>query len=276
MKCRSVFRIVSAVLLLAWALPLSTANAAPEEGKVYLALGDSLAYGWGATDPQRLGYVPHLYTFYQGMSHGNIDSLSNLAIGGETSGSFIAGGQLASALAAINDPETTIGVVTFDIGGNDLLNLLTTEPCASDPTGEACYAAAMSVIGTFWQNYTYILATLTPALATDPGQADLYIMTYYNPWSGQGSAMEAMVNAVLFGSDATVDCVANMTDPSRVGINDVLSCVGSAYGATIVDVYPGFVGKGLTLTHIAEGDIHPNNAGYAHIAAEFKGAYLDR
>ena len=32
----------------------------------------------------------------------------------------------------------------------------------------------------------------------------------------------------------------------------------------------------LDLTHIAMGDIHPNNAGYAQIASVFREAYLDR
>ena len=40
-------------------------------------------------------------------------------------------------------------------------------------------------------------------------------------------------------------------------------------GAVVADVYPRFVGKGPTLTHVAEGDFHPNNAGYAIIANTF-------
>jgi hypothetical protein len=127
---------------------------------------------------------------------------------------------------------------------------------------------------TFGQNYNYILHTLTPALAADPGQPRLLIMTYYNPWSGVGGPMEPLLERILHGSDRTIDCAANATDPQRIGVNDLISCIGGAYGATIADGYSPLVGKGATLTHIGEGDIHPNNAGYAHIAQAFKEAYL--
>jgi lysophospholipase L1-like esterase len=276
MNRKPTARLVAALLMLAAVFPVATVGATPEPGNIYLAFGDSLAEGSGATDPSQLGYVPHLYGFFRGVPHGDVNSYTNLGIGGETSTSFITGGQLAEGMAIITNPDTSIGVVTFDIGGNDLLYLLTTEPCLSDPTGTACYLAAMATITTFAQNYYYILNTLTPALAADSGNPELLIMTYYNPWSGTGSPMAAQVDAVLFGSDGTIDCIANQTDPMRIGINDATTCIGQMFGATIADAYPRFEGKGAVLTHITEGDIHPNNAGYAQIANVFKEAYLGR
>jgi hypothetical protein len=59
-------------------------------------------------------------------------------------------------------------------------------------------------------------------------------------------------------------------------MNDTITCVGAAFGATPVDVYPTFEGKGLELTHIAEGDIHANDSGYAQIASDFRAAYLNK
>src|SRR5205085_6689994 len=95
-----------AVLLAAGAaLPSRAAQAAPPSPILYLALGDSLAVGVGATDPRRLGYVPHLFDFFHGASHGSAGLLTNLAVGGASS-RFITDGQLAAAVAAIGDPPT--------------------------------------------------------------------------------------------------------------------------------------------------------------------------
>src|SRR5204863_6534294 len=106
--------------------------------KVYLALGASLAVGTGATNEAAGGYVPLLFTFFSQPQHGNVDVLTNLAKGGETSGSMISTGQLAAALTAINNPATNVRVATLDIGGNDVLRLLRTgSPCVASPPDPA-------------------------------------------------------------------------------------------------------------------------------------------
>ena len=67
--------------------------------------------------------------------------------------------------------------------------------------------------------------------------------------------------------DGTVDCQANAADPRNAGINDLIACIGAGFGADVVDLYPLFAGKALELTHIAEGNIHPNDEGYQVIAS---------
>ena len=120
------------------AVPTSAAPKHPGRAeRIYLALGDSLAFGTGASSPQH-GYVGILGSFFQMPPHGNVDATINLSIPGETAGSFISNGQLAQALAVINSPANDVPVLTLDIGGNDLLGLLESPPCSVSPSGDAC------------------------------------------------------------------------------------------------------------------------------------------
>jgi lysophospholipase L1-like esterase len=235
------------------------------ETGVYLALGDSLAVGTGARNEQHLGYVAHVFRYARPASRGEVNELTNLAVGGETSGTLISGGQLAAAVAAIQDPETDTRIVTLSIGGNDLPDV-DAEPCASDPLGVACQGLVAQSLTEFAANYATILGTLQAALAADPGDERLIVMTAYNPFSGTGSPFEAPVEGVLLGADGGIDCAANATDPRLAGLNDLITCIGAGAGATIADVYSAFDGRGLELTHIADGDVHPNNFGHRVIA----------
>jgi lysophospholipase L1-like esterase len=229
---------------------------------LYLALGDSLAAGEGATNPHRLGYVGLLDRLLQ-------LSLKNLAVSGDTSSTFISDGQLEAALKTINNPGRDVQLVTLDIGGDDFFNLLMPGGPCVDPSNPMCMPAFTAALSTFANNYTYILEALTTALGEDFPHKHILVMTYYNPFSGTGSIYEAPVDQALLGADGTIDCVANQTDPTKIGLNDLITCIGESFGVTVVNVYPLFKGKALALTHIAEGDIHPNNAGYAVIASAF-------
>jgi len=253
-------------------LPAGSATAAATKQDVYLALGNSLAVGVGATKPERLGYVPRL--FHEVRPNLKVRRLVNLARSGETSATFIAGGQLAGAVAAIADLTNEVRLVTLDIGGNDLLALLVApgSPCVADPRGALCRQAMALALAQFIPNYTTSLATLRQALEAQPGAERLAVMTYYNPWSGTGSPYEAAVDVALLGGDRTVDCAAAAADPANAGLNDLIACIGRRYGATVVDVYPLFVGRGPTLTHVAAGDIHPTDAGHLVIAGAFQRA----
>ncbi|MBI4202045.1 MAG: hypothetical protein HY532_02865, partial [Chloroflexi bacterium] len=98
------------------------------------------------------------------------------------------------------------------------------------------------------------------------------VMTYYNPFDGTGHPYEGPVDLTLLGADGTVNCAAAFGNPANMGLNDLITCFGAGYGAQVVDVYPLFDGNALALTHIAKGDIHANNDGYAAIAAAFVAA----
>jgi lysophospholipase L1-like esterase len=225
----------------------------------YLAVGDSVAVGQGASVPERFGYVGLFNQFYQA-DHRGEEGLANLAVPGETSASFRSG-QIARAREAINDSDTEIKVVTLTLGISDLLPVFRTEPCTSDLGSAACQQAVATARTTFADNYLSILAQ-------DPGEGRVLVTTYYNPFDGTGNPREGPVDAALLGSDGAVDfdCAADPEEPNKLGFNDIIACSGGALGAEIVDIYPLFNDAAPALTHIAEGDIHPNNDGHQAIA----------
>jgi lysophospholipase L1-like esterase len=245
----------------------NAAGAAAPATRQYVALGDSLAFGFGASDPAR-AYVPLLFRYFQQPRTENVRILRNLSFPGETSDSFIARGQLAEAVAVIVEPTTDTRVVTLDIGGNDLLILTSIEPCKSFPGSELCQALVAAQLQKFAINYDLILGVLSSALENDPAKEALFVMTYYNPFSGTGLLYEAFADRALLGTDLVIDCSAPPGD-ARAGLNDLIACIGASSGAVVADVYPAFRGRGFELTHIAAGDIHPNDAGYAVIAQTF-------
>jgi len=269
---RVIFAIALALSVVISGQPGLAATTSPV---VYLALGDSLAAGFGASSIEHTAYVPRFFQYLRGTAHGGVDTLLNLGIGGDTSYWFLtgtpwgAGPQLQQALAAISDPTTDTGVVTLDIGANDLLNTLFRDPACLDIASVACRAAMAATLAAFAANLQTILGALNAALAADPGAEQIFLMTYPNIWGGTGDPLEPVADALLLGTDLAIDCAANAGDATKVGLNDLVACVGMAFGAVIVDGY-GAIGDGaLYLTHIDEGDIHPTDAGYAALAKAF-------
>jgi hypothetical protein len=114
--------------------------------------------------------------------------------------------------------------------------------------------------------YATLLTRLRAALAADPGPEALVVMALANPWSGTGSPLEAFGDDTLMGADRRIDCAGA---PEDIGLNDVLACVGARFGARIADIYHPTLGRGVELTHIATGDVHFNDAGYALVADVF-------
>jgi lysophospholipase L1-like esterase len=242
---------------------------------IYLALGDSLAWGDGASDPAATAYVPLFADYVAGTPHGDAKDLVNLAIGGETTATFL-GAQLAAAEAVINDPATDVRVVTLSIGGNDLLNLLNepTDACWIDPASADCQGALASGLGSVATNYPVLLTRIAVALAGDIGDEDLYLTVLYNPFGGTASSFELPVDLALVGGDFALDCTT-FGNPTTTGLNDIAACIGAGFGWDVIDGYALFGDDALALTHIGDAgfNIHPNDAGYwllfeAHRLAE--------
>ncbi len=252
-----------AIGVMGWTGGVSAYQPTPD---YYMAVGDSVAVGQGASVPERFGYVGLFNQFYQA-DHRGEEGLANLAVPGETSAGFRSG-QVARALETIHDPDTEIKVVTLTLGISDLLPVFRTEPCASDLGSAACQQAVATARTTLADNYLSILAQLNLALAQDPGEGRVLVTTYYNPYDGTGNPLEGPVDAALLGNDGAVDfdCAADPEEPNKLGFNDIIACSGGALGAEIVDIYPLFNDAAPALTHIAEGDIHPNNDGHQAIA----------
>jgi lysophospholipase L1-like esterase len=224
--------------------------------------------GAGATRPNERGYVARLYRALSASDAvPRALQLRNLAIGGETSTSMIAGGQLAAAVDAIGSAQPPVVLVTLDIGGNDLLGLLRTEACTADPLGAECLQLLAQTLAEFETNYRHILTELTDALDESARDATLSVMTYFNPFSGTDASLETAAELALLGTDGRLDCDAGSSEAR--GMNDIITCVGEELRAVTVDVEPAFAGLGLELTHIGNEDIHANDRGYEVIADLF-------
>ncbi len=257
--------LISAVMML---LLISSPASATAPTGLYVALGDSLAVGDGASDWDTTAYVPLMADYYAGKMHGDAKSSVNLGVRGETTSSFLVG-QLSAAVGAVLDPATDTRVVTLSIGGNDVGSLLNdpADACVADPFGSDCQAQVAAALTTVAANYPAIIGTLQWALAQDPGDEPIYVLTVYNPFGGTNTPYEGPVDAALLGTDLTVDCTA-LENPLNVGLNDIIACTSLALAAIPVDGYGAIGDNALALTHIGEGDFnsHPNDEGYAAIA----------
>ncbi|MGD0765804.1 MAG: GDSL-type esterase/lipase family protein, partial [Dehalococcoidia bacterium] len=219
---------------------VSVACSNPER-QAYLALGDSYATSEGASSASATGYVPLFEAFLES-GLGKQLSLRDLAENGETSATMIGKGQLARALAELefrnqdSDPTNNVLVITLDIGGNDLRNLmLTGQPCAPPArvADAACLTAVAQTIDEVSQNLTAILRALRVAAGPD---VRILVLDCSNPYSGTGQPLEAAEDAVLPILNGKIKDIA-----ATPGIN-----------AQIVETFAGFEGKGAELTHVAE------------------------
>ena len=138
----------------------------------YLALGDSLSTGVGATSGQ--GYVDDVYAAEKSIIPGL--QLENLGCAGDSSTRMIHGGlchnyttgnQLGDAEAFLASHKGTVKFVTIDIGGDDI------NGCA--PTNETCVQKGLQALTA---NMPIILGELRAA----GGNVPIVGMTYYDPW----------------------------------------------------------------------------------------------
>jgi hypothetical protein len=144
-------RLLVSIPILLGLLTMGPAAAASDDGQpplgrpVYLALGDSVAAGVGASDPAVTGSVPRLYDLLRdepscqllGWPGCRSLALDDLAVGGATSTTLLTD-QLPVAedeLRAHNgdgNPRNDVLVVTIDIGGNDVFGVVPS--CTAGPT----------------------------------------------------------------------------------------------------------------------------------------------
>lgn len=261
---RRFLTLLGGVILSSVALA-GPAAASTSAETLYIALGDSLAWGDGASVPERNGYVPRFATYLRGSPRGDADTLVNLAVRGATTGDLVAA-QLPDALALIADPDTDTSVITISIGGNDMLDLINdpSDPCLADVTSPTCQQLLFLAMHGVATNMPVILGSLQAALADDPGTESILVLLPYNAFGGTGHPLEAVIAQVMRGPDLAFDC---SVDPATFGLDDILGCTALATGALVVDAYPLFEGRTLELTHMGEGfNVHPNDDGYAVLA----------
>ena len=247
------------------AIPLAHLRVTPSKdgrisGHLYIALGDSLSAGVGASgfDPKK-GFV--------GLVHDALPPdfvLLNLGVAGYDSRELIEKGELERATSEIKDrngdanPDNDVRAVTLEIGGNDLLdiffNFVLPGRCPSVAEGlqkPECVAQLRNALDLYEPNLDKILTTLQQA---DP-QLNIFLMTLYNPFSGGSPALDELGEFSLEGRADT---------PFPEGLQDIIRRQAQVHGVHLVEVYPLFEGKAHE--YIAGDTIHPNDTGYRVMA----------
>lgn len=256
--------------------PLRSASPPFAAQSSYLALGDSLAFGYSQAKFNELfptenpadfhtGYVddfgkvlrlfaPHLQIVNDGCPGETTESFikgpcAYVATDGFTLHHPYSGGpgssQLSDALAYLGAHPGGVSPITLDIGANDALGLI--EGCKLEP---ACIAAgAPGVFAHIGGNLALILSQLRAAAP----HAQIVVLGLYNPFGetvAGGNALTAKLNEVMAGVAASVG--ARFADPLPV-----FNPPGALEAPTI-----------CLLTNMCTPltDIHPTDLGYAVLA----------
>ena len=236
----------------------STSDPAASGPGLYIALGDSLSAGVGASSPE----TTFVELVHQSLGPGF--ELMNLGHSGDTSDDLLQGGTLGRAVDTIkarngdDDTSNDVRLVTLEIGGNDLLgiyfSLVQTGTCPDVQTALAkpeCTQALRDALAGFRPNFDTALDRLQEA---DP-DVPIVVMTLYNPFDYLGAIGELGV--------LSLDGQTGTDFPE--GLNDIIRAVAGGHeGVTVVDVYSAF--KGKTASLISSDFIHPNDAGYRTMA----------
>ncbi len=248
---------------------------------IYLALGDSSAYGetnrtHNPSNGDR-GYVKPFADFLATRNGGVRPTVLNLAINGETTASYFAGaGRVSSDGQGFNtnyigrpDPfpqyqefinRTTaltlagkqINDITVQLGANNL------DGAASNPlfftlTPAQQQATVLAVLAGVQSDYINILGDVRMRFPT----ANIYAIGYHNPYNGDPTHP-------LF----------NIADPAVQGLNQVIAGVAPFFGATYVDFYSAIHPNEASLTLISTfptdpvNYVHLNDAGYAAVSRQ--------
>lgn len=258
------------------------AGAAPT--KTYLALGDSLAFGYqqatfvaGLPSPPAASF-DHGYVddFYLGLRlTGKANKLVNDGCPGETTTSYLNGpclyqaagfglhhpytagpfsSQKNDALGYIASHPGEVRVITIDLGANDALNVVN-GVCSQNPVCIAAQAPAL------FASIATNLGTAVGQLRAAAPAAKLVVLGLYNPYG-----------TTIAGADALT-----------AQLNTVLNGVVTSLGAKFADPFPVFNPGGplesqaiCALTNMCTPlvDIHPTDLGYAALAAVVGVAYL--
>ena len=264
--------LIATILLATVAIPIpdtipSNATAPAElnnEAPVYLALGDSLAVGAGASEPARTGYVPLVHeALRQSFPCEQGDDVPcselqmvNLAEGGATTTTLLEN-QLPQALALIEArntddvPGNDVIAITIDIGGNDAVAGVF-DACAESVTAR-CPQAVQETLSIISMNLTTILMQLRGAAGPETSIA---VMTYFN------ALIACDYRHVADNAGLVLDGVPGITP----GLNGVIRQAAERADARVADTF-GL----LTVDDLIGGAdcLHANDAGYRKIATVF-------
>ncbi len=224
----------------------------------YIALGDSLSAGIGASDPEATGFVSLVH-----QSFAEDVELLNLGHSGDTSQELLDHGHLDEAIAEIEernsdeDATNDVELVTLEIGGNDLLrlyfSLVVTGTCP-DLESAIEKAECVDALASALEEYEPNLVTALDRLREAEPSLTIALLTLYNPFSGFGGPGEV--------GDLGLDGLPDTPFPD--GLNDIVRRQAQQRELILVDVFPLFDGRAGEL--IAGDLIHPNDQGHQVMA----------
>lgn len=225
----------------------------------YTALGDSLAFGLYA--PIGKGYVP-TYSGYVASDNGVSVKLTNLGIPGWTSADLL--GALRSD-AIFRFSVASSSVVTWDIGGNDLLNARDQYKAGTcgGADNQDCLRSAVSSFKSNWSGIITAILSLR-----SPGHTIIRTMDIYNPFVNADKAADTWPGDQ--GNDFKV------LKPYLDEINNYIAATSAASHIPYARVYQAFNGPGgdidpATRGYLAFDGYHPNTRGHRVIADLFRG-----
>lgn len=241
----------------------------------YLALGDSLAFGFEQAKFTPGASAQTFDTGYVDDFAASIHTLRpdvgviNYGCPGETTSSYFNGcawhavfglplhntyatSQETAAIAFLSAHPGQVSPITIDLGANDALGLI--QHCNFD---SACIDMGLPVVlQTIGTNLSRTLAELRAAAP----RSEIIVMQYYNP----------------------LYVVAPSTDALTGLLNSVIAAAAGPSGARLANAFPvinqnpAFPTEGLAVCGLTGmcfpapgGDIHANDAGYALIARQF-------
>jgi lysophospholipase L1-like esterase len=190
---RGVLLILMFVGVLLCPAPTAAASGLVGPKADYLALGDSLAFGYQPNLDWIHGYADQ---WFADLQQRRTKGYTNYGCPGETSATFINGGcphaelkrsayfgpQLAAAVAFLTAHQGKVSPVSLDIGANDMTRDLDPSTCT---VNQSSWDADLATLD---RNLTaVILPRLVAALTDRRGvrTGDLVMMNYYDPWQNE-------------------------------------------------------------------------------------------
>ena len=236
--------------------PTTTADTVTTDSLDYVAFGDSLATGYGATQ----GYV-YRYADVLGMATGAEVNVNDLGVDGLTSRELRAGiEEDQGARDAIEQSE----IITINIGANDLMQArlsYKTGYCGS-VDNQDCLRQA---VADFQANWDAILSGVTSLRS--PDAAIIRVTDFYNPFVDIDRAMVSWPDS---GADDF-----SVFEEYLEQVNSHIAESSDAYGIPHAGIHEAFNGpngaedpgdKG----YMYSDGVHPSDDGHAVIAQELE------
>lgn len=259
-----------------------------KKAPVYVALGDSIAYGLSATDG--MGYNDRFRTYLQENRYIGRDPVDfrNLSQPGDTTEELYNLVQTEEYAEALREAD----IITINIGGNHLLqSFLYTVYSAYPEASDASGGLQGAILRNPWAILRLVIGFQNPmspesdALSRSLGIAVSNFESYWprimNELTILAPDAEIYVNTV-YSPVAREEPLFGLIDPYVGQINSALEAYGNQYRYTLVDVYRAFerahsdvVDFNLVGSSV-RADFHPNDEGHAVIFETLKTAMENR